>query len=503
MGPLTIEGWALFRSGPARRVELRLDEEPLGPARLGLPRPDIRAAAGEELATAAGFAHTFDLAEHAAPGAELTLSGTASGAAGEQLELAPISFSIADETEVEPSPPEPRRRPASGAGKEAHRVLVCTHQLDFGGAQTFLVQMIRGLVASSAIQATVLTAANGPLGAELEEIGVPVHVSTAPPIDDLEAHRGRVEELTAWAAGGGFDAVIVNTATALAFPGAEVAGALGLPTVWFIHESFPPSILWQDCDPGVRAIAEATLAQAAAAIFEAEATQHLFERTLDPARCLTLPYGLDIGAIDQVRASFDRDEARRAAGVDADAEVLLCVGTVEPRKAQVPLAQAFDLVAARHPAAELVCLGALESPDSRFLSEWKGSLAAGSRIRLVPMTTEVQSWYGIADLLVCASDIESLPRAVLEAMAWELPVLATEIFGLPELIADGETGWLCPPRDVNAMAAALDRVLDTPPKVRREVGQSGRRRLEQRHDLDRYCARVAALLDDVTTNSSL
>ena len=51
----------------------------------------------------------------------------------------------------------------------------------------------------------------------------------------------------------------------------------------------------------------------------------------------------------------------------------------------------------------------------------------------------------MSDLLVCASDVESLPRTVLEAMAWELPVLATAVYGLPELIEDGETGWLCRP----------------------------------------------------------
>ena len=73
-------------------------------------------------------------------------------------------------------------------------------------------------------------------------------------------------------------------------------------------------------------------------------------------------------------------------------------------------------------------------------------------MRLIPITPDVDPWYGMADILVCASDIESLPRTVLEAMAWETPVLATSVFGLPELIDDGETGWLCEPRDMLALA---------------------------------------------------
>lgn len=504
-GPITIAGWALFRSGPARRVDLWLGDEPLGQARLGLQRPDIGEAAGEETAAAAGFEHTFDLAGHTIGGDGLTVRATATGAEGEQFDLPPITFLVSAETGQEEVRERPRATTDAVAGPPGgkHRVLVCTHQLDLGGAQTFLVQMVRGLAASGAIEAGVLTAAPGPLAGELEAVGIPVHFSTAPPIHDLDAHRGRVEELTAWARPRGFDAVIVNTATALAFPGAEVAAALGIPAIWFIHESFPPSILWHDCDPGVRAIAESTLAQAARAIFEAEATQRLFEQTLDPLRCLTLPYGLDIAAIDRVRAGFDHDEARRGAGIDPGAEVILCVGTVEPRKAQIPLAQAFDLIADRHPSAELVFLGGLQNANTQFLAEWKSSLASSDRIRVLEMTPDPQEWYGISDLLVCASDIESLPRAVLEAMAWELPVLATSIFGLPELIDDGVTGWLCPPRDVAALAAALDRVLGQPAEDRREVGRRGREHLERRHDLGDYCRRVAALLGEVTARGTL
>jgi glycosyltransferase involved in cell wall biosynthesis len=133
--------------------------------------------------------------------------------------------------------------------------------------------------------------------------------------------------------------------------------------------------------------------------------------------------------------------------------------------------------------------------NSRLLHEWAGSLRAADRIKLVPVTPDVGAWYGLSDLLVCASDIESLPRTVLEAMAWELPVLATDVFGLPELIDDGETGWLCPSRDVEALAAGLDRVLSVEPDRRSSIGRNGRKRVENRHDMDSYCRDIVRLLD--------
>ena len=215
-----------------------------------------------------------------------------------------------------------------------------------------------------------------------------------------------------------------------------------------------------------------------------------------------LPYGLDLEPIDASRAGFDRAAARRDAGIAEDAEVVLCVGTVEPRKAQLPLAQAFSLIAARHPRAHLIFVGGGDNADSHALADYIESSGLADRIELVPITAEVQSWYGIADLLVCASDVESLPRTVLEAMARETPVLATAVFGLAELIDDGETGWLCEAGDIRALAEGLDRALSSTPEERRRIGRSARALVERRHALDAYGREVARLLAEVATGKT-
>ena len=90
---------------------------------------------------------------------------------------------------------------------------------------------------------------------------------------------------------------------------------------------------------------------------------------------------------------------------------------------------------------------------------------------------------------------QSLPRTVLEAMAWETPVLATSVFGLPELIDDGATGWLCEPRDTFALATALSRALDAPEASRAAIARDARELVERRHSLPRYAERVAELLE--------
>jgi D-inositol-3-phosphate glycosyltransferase len=499
-GLFEIEGWALFPSGPPVRVEAWLDDLPLGPARLGMPRSDVRGAIDVPAADVCGFELSADLRAVGPPeGGEAVLRIVATGAAGETLQLDPVPVRVGMEASpgkpqasLLPLPPSHTPRAPERGG---HRLLVYAHQLDLGGAQLYLFELLRELLRLDAANPTVVTSIDGPLRIQLEELGVPVHVSSPVPEYDRGAHLGRLEELMLWAEGRDFDLALVNTASSYALPGAELAARLGIPALWAIHESSEPRTLWSSLEPAVQALAEDALAEASIAIFEAESTRRLYEPHL-PGRCLTLPYGVALDRIDAERAGFDPSAARREAGIAADAEVLLCLGAVQPRKAQVPLAQAFMSIAARHPRAHLVFVGGWDGATSRALDAFIGSSPLAGRISLIPLTGEVGCWHGIADALVCPSDLESLPRAVLEAMAWETPVLATDVFGLPEVVADGVTGWLCASRDVEQLAIALERALTASDAERKALGRAGRALIEQRHAFDAYARRFAEILDE-------
>jgi glycosyltransferase involved in cell wall biosynthesis len=87
-------------------------------------------------------------------------------------------------------------------------------------------------------------------------------------------------------------------------------------------------------------------------------------------------------------------------------------------------------------------------------------------------------------------------------MAWETPVLATEVFGLPELIEHGENGWLCQPRDISQLAAGLDEVLSTPRGTRDSIAAKARALVERRHSLPKYAEEISKLLEEAVSNSS-
>jgi D-inositol-3-phosphate glycosyltransferase len=492
---LWIKGWVGFRTGPTAKVEVWLDERPLGRARLGYPREDLVGLVDVAQVGVCGFELYADVGEP--PASEQQVRVLATGPGGETVELGPVTVVPAEREPAAGGAPPAPVPPPSGARK-APRTLVVTHQLTLGGAQLYLMDLLKGLLDREAIEPVVLSSMDGPLRTELEAMGIPVHLTDLTPADSLAGHLGRVEELAAWAKAQEFELALINTATSVVVPAAEVAARLGIPAIWAIHESFAPQILWFDLHPEVRERAAATVSGAAAAVFEAEATRKIYAPLLDGGRGHVLPYGLDLEPIDRVRAGFDRAAARRAVGIPESAQLMVCVGTVEPRKAQVPLAQAFEAVAARRQDAQLAFVGGRrEDPHSMALAQCIEESPHGRQMRLIPITPDVEDWYGMADLLVCASDVESLPRTVLEAMAWETPVLATSVFGLPELIEDGATGWLCEAGDVRRLVEGMDRVLAVPAEERLRVAERARALVSERHSLERYAERIDALVKEV------
>jgi D-inositol-3-phosphate glycosyltransferase len=491
---VTVKGWVLFPAAANERIEVLLNGKSLGRSRLAVARVDVGRHVEHPLSDISGFELNADLSEWDGPDGPATISVEAISVSGERHRLEPVEVEITSELPKSSTLSAPAPVPRDLPGPRP-RVLVFTHQLGLGGAQLYLLDLLRELIRTQAASFVVVSALDGPVREDLEAIGIPVHVTGAIPFDDLGSHLGRVEELAGWAQARDFDAVLINTATTLSFPGAEVAERLGLPVVWAIHESFPPSYLFGELIPEVRAELDRAMQRSSFLVFEAEATKRLFEPVAGAARCVMLPYGLDLEPIDEARAKFDREAARREHGIPADAQAIVCVGTVEPRKAQTLLAQAFDRIAARHPRAYLYFVGGRDDDNSDALRSYISVSPNSERIELIPLTPNVQPWYGMPEFLVSASDVESLPRTVLEAMAWETPVLATEVFGLPELITDGETGWLCEARDLDALADGLDRALSAGEEERVRIAGAARALVAERHSLERYGREIAELLN--------
>jgi len=174
------------------------------------------------------------------------------------------------------------------------------------------------------------------------------------------------------------------------------------------------------------------------------------------------------------------------------AVVIGIVGRLTRRKGQHFRREALAGLAREDGLPPWVLVVAGEGEEGATLRAQGTALEAAGRVVWLGHRADAPSLMQAFDLLVLPSTIETMPFALIEAMAAGRPVAASAIFGIPELIVPGRTGLLLPPGDVPALRDALRRLL-LDPGMRRTMGEQGRRRFEERFTAARMTEATAAI----------
>jgi glycosyltransferase involved in cell wall biosynthesis len=198
--------------------------------------------------------------------------------------------------------------------------------------------------------------------------------------------------------------------------------------------------------------------------YGAEAERVRRERGHDDVAVWPIPVRTD------VYEPRDRAAARARLGLDPDVRIVASVGRLHPVKGLGDLADAC-----RGLDADLVLVGS-GSEEATLRSRGQPRLRLVGRRDLA----ELPDWYAAADVVALASRQEGQPVAVLEALACARGVVATAVGGVPEVVTDGEHGWLVPPRDVAALRGALAEALADRGEADRR-GLAGREHVLARH----------------------
>jgi glycosyltransferase involved in cell wall biosynthesis len=166
------------------------------------------------------------------------------------------------------------------------------------------------------------------------------------------------------------------------------------------------------------------------------------------------------------------------------ARVLLCVARLERQKGVDVAVRALPWVREQHPDAALIVLG--EGPQRGELEQLARSLGVADAIYLPGRVPDVAAWLGRAAVLVHPARWEGFGLALLEAMLSAVPVVASRVSSIPEIVVDGETGVLVPPDDPVALADAVAAVLDD----ERGYGAAGRDRARAEFSVERMARRT-------------
>jgi glycosyltransferase involved in cell wall biosynthesis len=208
-----------------------------------------------------------------------------------------------------------------------------------------------------------------------------------------------------------------------------------------------------------------------------------------------LPVSLIYNGVDLER--YDHQEPcctlREEYGMEPGAQIVGVVARLEPEKGHATLIDAWPLVLRSCPSAWLLVVGEGSLADA--LAAQAASLGVAHRVIFTGRREDVPAVTAALDVAVLPSYREAQGLSVLEAMALSRPVVASNVGGIPEMIEDGVTGLLVPPRDPVALAAAISRLL-ADHSLADMIGRAGHDLVHRRFCLEQMIGAIEDLYDD-------
>ena len=191
---------------------------------------------------------------------------------------------------------------------------------------------------------------------------------------------------------------------------------------------------------------------------------------------------------------------RREFGIPENAPVVGIVGHIQEWKGQHLVAEAVARVRRKHPDLYCLIVGGVHRLGIEYGARLRERIAApdlAGHVILTGARHDVAACLDAMDVAIHYS-VRSEPfgRVMIEAMALGCPVIAPREGGPLVIVVDGETGILVPPRDVDALAGAIDRML-CDPEGRRAMGQAGRRRVDAVFDIRHHVEAMETLFDEI------
>ena len=210
-----------------------------------------------------------------------------------------------------------------------------------------------------------------------------------------------------------------------------------------------------------------------------------------------LHHGVDLTVFDP--CSVDGSAARAELGIGPEELVVGIVGRIQRSKGYVEF-----LVAARQLVSEFgplrfLLVGEPSRGEEREASEVLGaieSLGLQDRVIVTGYRADVARMLAAMDVFVFPSHAEAFGLVLVEAMAMARPVVSSNCDGVLDIVVDGETGFLVPPKNVSALARSIGRLLRDLP-LRKQFGRAGRARVETMFDMERTIDRVEAIYERV------
>lgn len=379
-------------------------------------------------------------------------------------------------------------------------VILVTHNLNREGAPLIALEHAKFLAAQPGWKVRVVSAEDGPLAGDFAAAGVPAEIVGAGPLwktKSREEFENALRQLEADCDWNTADLIIGNTM--VSFWAIHLAHRLRKPSILYVHESASVRRFFASLTaPAIFPQIEQAFGEASCVAFSAAAAQSAHLRHQRRGNFRVMPGWIDTAAIAVYAAAHSRAEIRRAKNIPENAVVLANVGSVCERKGQHVFIQAIARLLSRRqsrasasPPLVFLMVGASPGPLVDFLRN-EISRQQLEEVHIVEKVAAPYEYFRLADIFVCSSFEESLPRVVMEAAAFGLPVVSSAVNGVPEILAPTDA-WLVPPGDAAQLADAMESALDATIKGNRTRADRAQRKVREQFDASILLPRHAAL----------
>jgi len=363
------------------------------------------------------------------------------------------------------------------------KILHITFSIDTGGLETLVLRLCEGI--KERFEPLLCTlSSGGDLWRRFRRLGVPVyHLTKSEGLTPLLSLKiaSLIRNLKV-------DLIHTHNVGPLIY-GGLASVITGLPLVHTEHSRLPRH------EKRLRSIEKLLSLKASkiVAVSKCIADQLIDEQGIKPDRVKVIPNGVDVELFGNARQ--EREDVREELGIEDTEIVIGTVGRLAAVKDYTTLIQAFALVkAGGEGTIKLLMVG--DGPERKKLEKIADEIGVREHVIFLGMRDDVPRLMAAMDIFALSSVDEGLPLAALEAMSVGLPIVATDVGGIPEAVGHGLNGFLIPPRSPQQMAIALLKLIHDP-ELREKLSIQARKRAVERFSIKAMIKAYQALYEEV------
>lgn len=374
---------------------------------------------------------------------------------------------------------------------ERKRIIWLIDVLGRGGAERLMVPLMQHIDANRFItRVCVLRERYGnPVAEELRRMGVTVDMLPVNRLRDLTAIPRMIRYFRR------HQADLIHTQLEFANAlGNAAAGIIGLPSVCTIHTLDDPvrgskqsrrlRLMWWS----LRRFCDRVIT-----VSEGARKHYLAVSGDSPDKVITLYNGIDLSSFPQLDTA-QRSALRESLGIPVHVPLMVTVAVLRPQKGIQFMLEALPTILEAVPDAYYMVVG--DGDHRQALQEAARKSGIGERVIFTGFRQDVASLLSVSDFFVLPTLDEALPTVLAEAMATSLPLIVSDVGGVPEMVDDGVNGLLLPPGDPKSLAAACIRLIQDDADARR-MGEAGWKVVNERFNIRKQVQHLGDLYDEI------